>query len=146
MRPFLLLKSALLSAAVLALALPAAPALAREAKAPAAKAKETGMVAAAHPLAVEAGISVLRRGGSAVDAAVAVQAALGLVEPQSSGIGGGAFITYYDAKTRKVTAYNGRETAPMGASPAMFLGPEGKPLSFADAVTSGRSTGVPGAV
>ncbi|MCA6251779.1 MAG: gamma-glutamyltransferase [Phenylobacterium sp.] len=104
------------------------------------------MVAAAHPLAVEAGVSVLRRGGSAVDAAVAVQAALGLVEPQSSGIGGGAFITYYDAKTRKVTAYNGRETAPMGASPAMFLGPEGKPLSFVDAVTSGRSTGVPGAV
>jgi gamma-glutamyltranspeptidase/glutathione hydrolase len=150
MRPFPLLKSALLSAAVLALALPASPVLAREASAPAAapatKAKETGMVAAAHPLAVEAGVSVLRRGGSAVDAAVAVQAALGLVEPQSSGIGGGAFITYYDAKTRKVTAYNGRETAPMGASPAMFLGPEGKPLSFADAVTSGRSTGVPGAV
>lgn len=104
------------------------------------------MVAAAHPLAVEAGVSVLRRGGSAMDAAVAVQAALGLVEPQSSGIGGGAFITYYDAKTRKVTAYNGRETAPSGASPDMFLGPDGKPLSFFDAVTSGRSTGVPGAV
>jgi len=103
MRPFPLLKSALLSAAVLALALAASPGLAREAKA-----KETGMVAAAHPLAVEAGVSVLRRGGSAVDAAVAVQAALGLVEPQSSGIGGGAFITYYDARTRKVTAYNGR--------------------------------------
>ncbi|AWM78413.1 gamma-glutamyltransferase [Phenylobacterium parvum] len=150
MRPFPLLKSALLSAAVLALVLPASPVLAREAKAPAAapaaKAKETGMVAAAHPLAVEAGVSVLRRGGSAVDAAVAVQAALGLVEPQSSGIGGGAFITYYDAKTRKVTAYNGRETAPAGASPDMFLGPDGKPLSFVAAVTSGRSTGVPGAV
>ena len=94
------------------------------------------MVAAAHPLAVEAGVSVLRRGGSAVDAAVAVQAALGLVEPQSSGIGGGAFMTYYDAKTRKITTYNGRETAPMGASPDMFLGPDGKPLSFVAAVTS----------
>ncbi|MFM8939871.1 MAG: gamma-glutamyltransferase [Phenylobacterium sp.] len=141
MRPLALLKSALFTAAVLALTLPAAPGLAREAKA-----KETGMVAAAHPLAVEAGVSVLRRGGSAVDAAVAVQAALGLVEPQSSGIGGGAFITYYDAKTRKVTAYNGRETAPMGATPDMFLGPDGKPLSFVDAVTSGRSTGAPGAV
>jgi gamma-glutamyltranspeptidase/glutathione hydrolase len=149
MRSFPLLKPVLLAAAVLALALPAAPALAREAKAatsPAARAKETGMVAAAHPLAVEAGVSVLRRGGSAVDAAVAVQAALGLVEPQSSGIGGGSFMTYYDAKSRKVTAYNGRETAPMGASPDMFLGPDGKPLSFVDAVTSGRSTGVPGAV
>ena len=135
MRRIALLKSALVSAAVLVLALPALPALA------ATKAKETGMVAAAHPLAVEAGVSVLRRGGSAVDAAVAVQAALGLVEPQSSGIGGGAFITYYDSKTRKVTAYNGRETAPMGASPAMFLGPEGKPLSFVDAVTSGGPWG-----
>ncbi|MFM1958913.1 MAG: gamma-glutamyltransferase [Pseudomonadota bacterium] len=150
MRRIALLKSALVSAAVLAMALPALPALAREAKAPAtasaAKVKETGMVAAAHPLAVEAGVSVLRRGGSAVDAAVAVQAALGLVEPQSSGIGGGSFMTYYDAKTRKVTAYNGRETAPAGARPDMFLGPDGKPLPFFDAVTSGRATGVPGAV
>ncbi len=148
MRRIALLKSALVSAVVLALALPALPALAREAPAAAsaAQVKETGMVAAAHPLAVEAGVSVLRRGGSAVDAAVAVQAALGLVEPQSSGLGGGAFITYYDAKTRKVTVYNGRETAPSGASPDMFLGPDGKPLSFVDAVTSGRSTGVPGAV
>lgn len=150
MRRIALLKSALISAALLGLALPALPALAREAKAPAtasaAQVKETGMVAAAHPLAVEAGLSVLRRGGSAVDAAVAVQAALGLVEPQSSGIGGGSFMTYYDAKTRKVTAYNGRETAPAGARPDMFLGPDGKPLPFFDAVTSGRATGVPGAV
>jgi hypothetical protein len=104
------------------------------------------MAAAANPLATRAGEQVLREGGSAVDAAVAVQAALGLVEPQSSGIGGGAFMTYYDAKTRKITTYNGRETAPMGASPDMFLGPDGKPLSFVAAVTSGRSTGVPGAV
>ncbi|WP_370868431.1 gamma-glutamyltransferase family protein, partial [Phenylobacterium sp.] len=106
----------------------------------------TGMVAAANPLAVEAGVSVLRRGGSAVDAAVAVQAVLGLVEPQSSGLGGGAFLTYFDAKTRKVTAYNGRETAPAAATDALFLDETGKPLPFGAALLSGRSSGVPGAV
>ena len=104
------------------------------------------MVAAANPLAVEAGVKVLKSGGSAVDAAVAVQAVLGLVEPQSSGLGGGAFMTYYDAATKQVTAYNGRETAPAGATPDMFLTPEGKPLSYPEAVLSGRATGVPGAV
>jgi len=104
------------------------------------------MVAAANPMAVDAGLAVLRRGGAAVDAAVAVQAVLGLVEPQSSGLGGGAFMVYYDARTRAVTAYDGRETAPAGASPDMFLGPDGKPLPFATAVLSGRSTGVPGAI
>jgi len=104
------------------------------------------MVAAANPLAVDAGVNVLRKGGSAIDAAVAVQAALGLVEPQSSGLGGGAFITYYDAATKKITAYNGRETAPAGATPDMFMGENGKPLPFAEAVVSGRATGVPGAV
>lgn len=103
------------------------------------------MVAAANPLAVEAGLTVLRKGGSAVDAAVAVQAVLGLVEPQSSGLGGGAFLTYYDAKTKKVIAYNGRETAPAGATPDMFL-ENGKPLGYPAAVTSGKATGVPGAV
>jgi gamma-glutamyltranspeptidase/glutathione hydrolase len=103
-------------------------------------------VVAANPLAVDAGVAVLRAGGSAVDAAVAVQAALGLVEPQSSGLGGGAFLLYYDAKTGKVTAFDGRETAPAGATPDMFVGDDGKPLSFFDAVTSGRSTGVPGAI
>ena len=105
-----------------------------------------GMVAAANPLAVEAGLNVLRKGGSAVDAAVAVQAVLGLVEPQSSGLGGGAFMTYYDAKTRKVSAYNGRETAPAAATPKLFYGDDGKPLPFLAALTSGRATGVPGAV
>jgi gamma-glutamyltranspeptidase/glutathione hydrolase len=104
------------------------------------------MVAAANPMAVEAGLKVLRQGGSAVDAAVAVQAVLGLVEPQSSGLGGGAFMTFYDAKTHAVTAYNGRETAPAGATPDMFIGPDGKPLSRPTAMTSGRSTGVPGAI
>jgi len=104
------------------------------------------MVAAANPLAAEAGLKVLRAGGSAMDAAVAVQAVLGLVEPQSSGLGGGAFLTFYDSRSRKVTAYDGRETAPSGAAPSMFLGPDGKPLSMMQAVPSGRSTGAPGVV
>jgi gamma-glutamyltranspeptidase/glutathione hydrolase len=104
------------------------------------------MVAAANPMAVQAGLKVLRAGGSAVDAAVAVQAVLGLVEPQSSGLGGGAFMTYYDAATHKVTAYNGREIAPAGATPDMFLGPDGKPLPRGTAMLSGRSAGVPGAI
>lgn len=104
------------------------------------------LVSAANPLAVEAGVNVLRQGGSAIDAAVAVQAVLGLVEPQSSGLGGGAFLTYYDAKTKQVIAYNGRETAPAGVTPDMFLDASGKPLPYADAVTSGKATGVPGAV
>jgi len=103
-------------------------------------------VIAANPLAVDAGVAVLRAGGSAVDAAVAVQAALGLVEPKSSGLGGGAFLMYYDGKTGKVTDFDGRETAPAGATPDMFVRDDGKPLSFFDAVTSGRSTGAPGAI
>ena len=107
---------------------------------------DRAMVDAANPLAVEAGLKVLRAGGSAADAAVAVQATLGLVEPQSSGIGGGAFLTYYDARTRAVTAYDGRETAPASAAPKRFFGEDGKPLSFPQAVLSGRSAGVPGAV
>jgi gamma-glutamyltranspeptidase/glutathione hydrolase len=97
-------------------------------------------------MAVEAGLQILRAGGSAVDAAVAVQAMLGLVEPQSSGIGGGAFLIHFDAASGQLTAFNGRETAPAAASPDMFLGDDGLPLSYADAVLSGRSTGVPGAV
>jgi gamma-glutamyltranspeptidase/glutathione hydrolase len=104
------------------------------------------MVSAANPLAVEAAVKILKRGGSAVDAAVAIQAVLGLVEPQSSGLGGGAFMVFYDAKARKLEAYDGRETAPAGAGPGMFLGPDGRPLPFGQAVVSGRATGVPGAV
>ena len=103
-------------------------------------------VVAANPLAAEAGMNVLRRGGSAVDAAIAVQAMLSLVEPQSSGIGGGAFMTYYDGGDRRISVYDGRETAPAGASADMFLDDGGKPLSFAEAVVSGRATGVPGVV
>ena len=102
-------------------------------------------VAAANPLAVEAGLKVLQAGGSAVDAAVAVQAVLGLVEPQSSGLGGGAFLMAYDAQTHAVTAYDGRETAPASATPELFY-EDGRPLDFYDAVLSGRSTGAPGAV
>lgn len=123
-----------------------APAPAAQAAASAPAYTPRGMVAAANPLAVEAGLRVLRDGGSAVDAAVAVQAVLGLVEPQSSGLGGGSFLMVYDAKTGKVTAYDGRETAPKAAGPDLFLGPDGKPLNFVTAVLSGRSTGVPGAV
>nr|WP_206362097.1 gamma-glutamyltransferase family protein [Sphingomonas montana] len=104
------------------------------------------MVAAANPMAVDAGLEVLRAGGSAVDAAVAVQAVLGLVEPQSSGIGGGAFLVHYDARTRVVTAYDGRETAPAAATPALFSEADGRPEPFVSAVLSGRSTGVPGAI
>ena len=101
-------------------------------------------VVAANPLAAEAGMDVLRRGGSAVDAAIAVEAMLSLVEPQSSGLGGGAFITHYDSASRRVSVYDGRETAPAQATASMFLGPDGKPLGFGEAVVSGRATGVPG--
>ena len=104
------------------------------------------LVSAAHPVAVEAGLQVLRQGGSAMDAAVAIEAMLGLVEPQSSGLGGGAFILYFDAATGKVRAYDGRETAPATAAPNMFLDESGRPLSRAQAMLSGRATGAPGAV
>jgi gamma-glutamyltranspeptidase / glutathione hydrolase len=103
-------------------------------------------IAAANPLAVEAGLEILRAGGSAADAAVAVQAMLGLVEPQSSGLGGGGFMLYYDAASKQATAFDGRESAPAGATPSMFLDADGAPFSYRDAVVSGRSTGVPGAL
>jgi gamma-glutamyltranspeptidase / glutathione hydrolase len=125
--------------AVLALMVPALGAAAAPARHPA-------MIAAANPHAVDAGLAVLRQGGSAIDAAVAVQATLGLVEPQSSGLGGGAFLVYYDAASREVTYYDGREIAPASTTPGLFLGPDGKPLPFREAVVSGRATGVPGAL
>lgn len=100
-------------------------------------------VAAANPLATDAGLQLLRAGGSALDAAIAVQLVLGLVEPQSSGIGGGAFLLHFDG--RRVKAFDGRETAPAGARTDMFL-ENGKPLPFDEAVLSGRAVGVPGAV
>jgi gamma-glutamyltranspeptidase/glutathione hydrolase len=104
------------------------------------------MVAAANPLAVNAGYAVLERGGSALDAAIAVQLMLGLVEPQSSGLGGGAFILHWSAKERRLQSYDGRETAPAAARPDRFLEPRGKPLAFLDAAIGGRSVGVPGVV
>ncbi len=102
------------------------------------------MVAAANPLAAEAGRQILRAGGSAVDAAIAVQLVLNLVEPQSSGIGGGAFMVHWDQAARKITTIDGRETAPHAAKPDRFIGADGRPLAFMAAVVGGRSVGVPG--
>ena len=101
-------------------------------------------VAAANPLATDAGYQVLKAGGSAVDAAIAVQMVLTLVEPQSSGIGGGAFLLH--ARGGQVEAYDGRETAPAAADEKLFLDANGKPLAFHDGVVGGRSVGVPGTV
>jgi gamma-glutamyltranspeptidase/glutathione hydrolase len=102
------------------------------------------IVVAAHPLAAEAGRQILRDGGTAVDAAIAVQAVLTLVEPQSSGIGGGGFLLTRDGKTGVIQSYEGRETAPAAAKPDMFLDAEGRPLEFYDAVVGGLGVGVPG--
>lgn len=107
---------------------------------------KTDMVAAANPLAAEAGLEMLRAGGSAVDAAIAVQMVLGLVEPESSGIGGGAFLLVHDAKTKKTTSFDGREVAPASARPDMFLAPDGKPRTKAQAIPGGLSVGIPGVV
>jgi gamma-glutamyltranspeptidase/glutathione hydrolase len=104
-------------------------------------------VAAANPLATDAGYQILKAGGSAVDAAVAVQMVLGLVEPQSSGIGGGAFLLYQDGKPNgKMEAFDGRETAPAAATESLFIGKDGKPMAFTEAQVGGRSVGVPGTV
>ena len=113
---------------------------------PTAVARQEAFVIAANPLAAQAGLEVLKRKGSAVDAAITVQTMLSLVEPQSSGIGGGAFMTYYDARTRKVSILDGREVAPAQATSTMFLRSDGTPMPFAEAVLSGRATGVPGVV
>ncbi|MBB5710047.1 gamma-glutamyltransferase [Sphingomonas xinjiangensis] len=105
-----------------------------------------GMVSAADPRAAAAGAEILRAGGSATDAAIATMLALGVVEPQSSGIGGGSFILQYDAKAKRTTSIDGRETAPMAADPRWFYDAEGRPMSRAAAVPGGRSVGVPGAL
>ncbi|WP_206364444.1 gamma-glutamyltransferase [Sphingomonas pokkalii] len=105
-----------------------------------------GMVSAADPRAAAAGVEILRQGGTATDAAIATMLALGVVEPQSSGIGGGSFLVLYDAKTRATTTVDGRETAPMAADDHWFYDAAGKPLSRFAAVPGGRSVGVPGAL
>jgi gamma-glutamyltranspeptidase/glutathione hydrolase len=102
------------------------------------------MVAAANPLAASAGRDILRAGGSATDAAIAIQLVLNLVEPQSSGIGGGAFLLHWDEAGKRLITLDGRETAPQSAKPDRFIGPDGKPMRFVDAVVGGRSVGVPG--
>lgn len=104
---------------------------------------KTHMISAANPLAVEAGLQMLRAGGSAADAAIAVQLVLNLVEPQSSGLGGGAFVLHWDAAGKTLKSYDGRETAPAAAKPDRFL-VNARPMNFGDAIFGGASVGVPG--
>ncbi|MEM7358782.1 MAG: gamma-glutamyltransferase family protein [Pseudomonadota bacterium] len=104
------------------------------------------MVVTANPHATRAGADVLRAGGSAVDAAIAIEAVLSLVEPQSSGLAGGGFMVHFDNQTKNMTVYDGRETAPASATPDMFINAEGKRMGFLAAKMSGISTGVPGIV
>ncbi|MEM1381135.1 MAG: gamma-glutamyltransferase family protein [Pseudomonadota bacterium] len=104
------------------------------------------IVTTAHPLATDAGAKILEAGGSAVDAAVTVQAVLSLVEPQSSGLAGGAFMLFYDASSGELIAYDGREEAPATVTPDVFIKEDGKPMGFFEAVLSGKAVGVPGAV
>ena len=140
---FLLTLVAALGLAACATVQPPAPVSAERANllaAPFAK----GMVSAADPRAAEAGAQMLRQGGTATDAAIATMIALTVVEPQSSGIGGGGFYIRHDGKTGAIETIDGREKAPAGATPEWFLGPDGKPLGYTEAVLSGLSVGVPG--
>ncbi|HUH83665.1 MAG TPA: gamma-glutamyltransferase [Stellaceae bacterium] len=143
------MRTLLVALAALALAVPA-PAQTPAPEAPTGfRAREATLarhhiVAAANPLAAAAGREMLRRGGTAVDAAIATQMVLNLVEPQSSGLGGGAVIVYWSAAEHRVVTFDGRETAPAAARPDRFLDGSGKPLAFYDAVVGGRSVGVPG--
>lgn len=105
---------------------------------------QRAMVVAANPYASDAGLNILKQGGSAIDAAIAVQLVLTLVEPQSSGIGGGAFMLHWDNTAGKLTTFDGRETAPAAATSDMFLGKDGRAISWIKAVVGGRSVGVPG--
>ena len=102
------------------------------------------MIVTANPYASDVGANILRHGGTAADAMVAAQAVLGLVEPQSSGMGGGGFLVWYDSKTGELTTLDGRETAPIAANDRLFQNKNGKPIKFWDAVIGGRSVGVPG--
>lgn len=141
--PLAALAAALVAACAVGADAPSRPDMADAASENAAMSSEV-MVAAANPHAVDAGLAMLAAGGSAVDAAVAVQAVLSLVEPQSSGLGGGAFMLHYDAETGVVSAYDGRERAPAGATPDMFLDGDGAPMGFLDAISGGTCVGVPG--
>lgn len=105
-----------------------------------------GMIAAADARAVDAGLTMLREGGNATDAAIATMAVLGLVEPQSAGLGGGGFLLHYDARKRDLDGYDGRETAPAAVNGQLFLDAAGKPLPYFQAVASGRSIGAPGLI
>ncbi|MDD9709084.1 gamma-glutamyltransferase [Seohaeicola sp. SP36] len=150
MKHVLLTLVALCGLAAAASAQQAADSVAPEAASARAKAEgrpvvaQDWMVVAAHPLASQAGADVLAAGGTAADAMVAVQAVLGLVEPQSSGLGGGAFLVWYDAASGQVTTLDGRETAPLAATPRLFQDASGEPLKFFEAVVGGRSVGTPG--
>ena len=104
------------------------------------------MVVAAHPLAAEAGLAILRKGGSAADAGIAIQMVLTLVEPHSSGIGGGGYVLYWDSGAKKLASIDGRETAPVAATPELFLDAKGNPLPREAAMASGLSVGVPGVI
>lgn len=102
------------------------------------------MVVTAHPEATKAAYTMLDKGGNAIDAAIAAQLVLGLVEPQSSGLGGGAFALYFDAQSKKIISFDGRETAPQDAGEYLFIDQDGKPMKFFDAALGGRAVGVPG--
>lgn len=131
------------AAALIAAALPAsAPAIAQVTE----TAAKHHMIAAANPHAAEAGLEMMRAGGSAVDAAIATQMVLGLVEPESSGIGGGAFMLVYDPKTKHTISFDGREMAPASATPTMFLDANGVPRNKGEAIPGGLSVGIPGVV
>ena len=104
------------------------------------------MVATANPYASDAGAAILRQGGNAIDAMIATQLVLGLTEPQSSGIGGGAFLVYWDDEEETLRTFDGRETAPLAVTPVLFQDKHGQPLTFMDAVVGGRSVGTPGTV
>ena len=116
------------------------------APAPAERAPSPAMVSAAHPLAVDAGLAMIQQGGSALDAAIATQAMLNLVEPQSSGIGGGGFLLHWEQAAQNILAYDGRETAPAATKPDIFMAKKNQPRSFIEAVIGGQSVGVPGLV
>ncbi|HBC07069.1 MAG TPA: gamma-glutamyltransferase, partial [Rhodospirillaceae bacterium] len=103
-------------------------------------------VSVSHPLAARAALDMLNDGGGAVDAAIAAQMVMTLVEPQSSGIGGGGFLVRFDGKTNSIETYDGRETAPASAREDMFLDARGAPIPYRDAILGGRAVGVPGVV